>query len=116
MRPCDLEWTADEFSLRQVCASNVPSPATVLEASEIMEFRHYDRGFAGLGDELFAPSDNPNRGRTTRVNAAPLIEVKMYSDYKSPFAWLAFDPAFELQNRYRVRVRWIPFQLRIKEG
>jgi 2-hydroxychromene-2-carboxylate isomerase len=43
-----------------------------------------------------------------------LIEVKMYSDYKSPFAWLAFDPAFELQNRYRIRVRWIPFQLRIK--
>jgi 2-hydroxychromene-2-carboxylate isomerase len=43
-----------------------------------------------------------------------LIEVEMYSDYKSPLAWLAFDPAFELQNRYRIRVRWIPFQLRIK--
>jgi 2-hydroxychromene-2-carboxylate isomerase len=41
-------------------------------------------------------------------------EVKMYSDYKSPFAYLAFDPAFELQKRYRVRLRWIPFQLRIK--
>jgi 2-hydroxychromene-2-carboxylate isomerase len=41
-------------------------------------------------------------------------EVKMYSDYKSPFAYLAFDPAFELEKRYRVRLRWIPFQLRIK--
>ena len=41
-------------------------------------------------------------------------EVKMYSDYKSPFAYLAFDPAFALPERYRVRVRWIPFQLRIK--
>ena len=41
-------------------------------------------------------------------------EVKMYSDYKSPYAFLAFDPAFELERRYRVRVRWIPFQLRIK--
>jgi 2-hydroxychromene-2-carboxylate isomerase len=41
-------------------------------------------------------------------------EVKMYSDYKSPFAYLAFDPAFALENRFRVRVRWIPFQLRIK--
>ena len=41
-------------------------------------------------------------------------EVKMYSDYKSPFAYLAFDPAFELERKYRVRVRWIPFQLRIK--
>jgi 2-hydroxychromene-2-carboxylate isomerase len=40
-------------------------------------------------------------------------EVKMYSDYKSPFAYLAFDPAFDLQEHYHVRVRWIPFQLRI---
>jgi 2-hydroxychromene-2-carboxylate isomerase len=38
----------------------------------------------------------------------------MYSDYKSPFAFLAFDPAFALEERYGVRVRWIPFQLRIK--
>jgi 2-hydroxychromene-2-carboxylate isomerase len=42
------------------------------------------------------------------------LEVKMYSDYKSPFAWLAFDPAFALESRFRVCVRWIPFQLRIK--
>ncbi len=45
---------------------------------------------------------------------AEVKEIKMYSDYKSPFACLAFDPAFALQERYRVRVRWIPFQLRIK--
>ena len=38
----------------------------------------------------------------------------MYSDYKSPFAYLAFDPAFALEERYSVRIRWIPFQLRIK--
>jgi 2-hydroxychromene-2-carboxylate isomerase len=41
-------------------------------------------------------------------------DVKMYSDYKSPFAYLAFDPAFALGDRYRIRLRWIPFQLRIK--
>jgi 2-hydroxychromene-2-carboxylate isomerase len=41
-------------------------------------------------------------------------ELKMYSDYKSPFAYLAFDPAFKLEKRFWVRVRWIPFQLRIK--
>ncbi len=41
-------------------------------------------------------------------------ELKMYSDYKSPYAYLAFDPAFELEQRYHVRLRWIPFQLRIK--
>lgn len=42
-------------------------------------------------------------------------EVKMYSDYKSPFAYLALDPAFALQERFAVRLRWIPFQLRIKD-
>ena len=46
--------------------------------------------------------------------AAERAEVTMYSDYKSPFAFLAFEPAFALEQRYAVRVRWIPFQLRIK--
>ena len=46
---------------------------------------------------------------------AERVEVKMYSDFKSPYAFLAFDPAFALEERYRVRVRWIPFQLRIKD-
>jgi 2-hydroxychromene-2-carboxylate isomerase len=41
-------------------------------------------------------------------------ELKMYSDYKSPYAWLAFDPAFVLEDRYAVKLRWRPFQLRIK--
>ena len=41
-------------------------------------------------------------------------EVKMYSDFKSPYAFLAFDPAFELEDKYRIRLKWKPFQLRIK--
>ena len=41
-------------------------------------------------------------------------EVKLYFDYKSPFAYLAKDPAFALAERYAVTVRWIPFILRIK--
>jgi 2-hydroxychromene-2-carboxylate isomerase len=41
-------------------------------------------------------------------------EVKMYSDFKSPYAYLAFDPAMALGERFNVRVRWIPFQLRLK--
>ena len=40
--------------------------------------------------------------------------LKMYSDYKSPYAWLAFDPVFELENKYNVQVKWRPFQVRIK--
>jgi 2-hydroxychromene-2-carboxylate isomerase len=41
-------------------------------------------------------------------------EVKMYSDFKSPYAYLAFDPGMELPQRFNVCVRWIPFQLRLK--
>ena len=41
-------------------------------------------------------------------------EVKLYFDYKSPYAYLAAKPAFDLPDRYAVEVRWIPFQLRIK--
>ena len=41
-------------------------------------------------------------------------EIKMYSDFKSPYAFLAFDPAFALETRYRVRIKWKPFQLRLK--
>lgn len=40
--------------------------------------------------------------------------IKMYSDYKSPYAWLAFDPVFELEDRYDIQIKWRPFQLRIK--
>ena len=41
-------------------------------------------------------------------------EIKLYFDYKSPFAFLAAEPAFELSERFAVEVRWIPFLLRIK--
>jgi len=41
-------------------------------------------------------------------------ELKLYFDYKSPYAYLAAEPAFDLPERYAVDVRWIPFTLRIK--
>ena len=40
--------------------------------------------------------------------------VKLYFDYKSPFAYLAAEPAFALPERYAVDVAWKPFLLRIK--
>ena len=41
-------------------------------------------------------------------------ELKLYFDYKSPFAYLAKDVAWELPERWNVTVRWIPFFLRLK--
>ncbi len=40
--------------------------------------------------------------------------IKLYFDYKSPFAFLAMQPAFDLPERYDVAIRWIPYLLRIK--
>lgn len=41
-------------------------------------------------------------------------ELRMYTDFKSPYAWLAFDPVFALEETYAVKVKWRPFQLRLK--
>jgi 2-hydroxychromene-2-carboxylate isomerase len=40
--------------------------------------------------------------------------LKLYFDYKSPFAFLAAEPAFALPEQFAVELRWIPFVLRIK--
>lgn len=40
--------------------------------------------------------------------------VKIYFDYKSPFAYLAFEPALELRQEFDISLRWIPYLLRIK--
>ncbi len=40
--------------------------------------------------------------------------IKLYFDYKSPYAFLAMQPAFDLPQRYKVEIRWIPYLLRIK--
>jgi 2-hydroxychromene-2-carboxylate isomerase len=41
-------------------------------------------------------------------------ELKLYFDYKSPFAYLAMEPALALPARYAVALRPLPFLLRIK--
>ena len=43
-----------------------------------------------------------------------LEPLKLYYDYKSPFAYLAAEPAFTLPERFAIELRWIPFQLRLK--
>ena len=40
-------------------------------------------------------------------------EIKFYYDYKSPFTYLAFAPALELEHTHQVRLRFIPFELDI---
>jgi len=38
-----------------------------------------------------------------------LETIKLYYDYKSPFTYLAMGPAYQLEETYRVRLRYLPF-------
>jgi 2-hydroxychromene-2-carboxylate isomerase len=43
-------------------------------------------------------------------------EIKFYYDYKSPFTYLAFAPALELEATHDVRLRFIPHELDIRSA
>jgi len=43
-----------------------------------------------------------------------LPEVKLYFAYTSPFTYLAMDSAFALEQSHRVRLRFIPFAVKIR--
>ncbi|HTY56287.1 MAG TPA: DsbA family protein [Candidatus Binataceae bacterium] len=42
------------------------------------------------------------------------VEIKFYYDYKSPFTYLAMEPAYALEKNYRVRLRFLPFEIDIR--
>jgi 2-hydroxychromene-2-carboxylate isomerase len=39
--------------------------------------------------------------------------IKVYSDYKSPYAYLAKDPAYDLERETGVKLEWLPYTLDI---
>ena len=43
-------------------------------------------------------------------------EIKFYYDYKSPFTYLAFVPALELEDTHHVRLRFIPHEVNIRSA
>ena len=43
-----------------------------------------------------------------------LLTIKLYYDYKSPFAYLAMAPAYALMESHRVRLHYIPHDLNIR--
>jgi 2-hydroxychromene-2-carboxylate isomerase len=42
-------------------------------------------------------------------------EVTLYIDYKSPYAYLAKDPAYELERELDLRLKWLPYTLNIPD-
>ena len=43
----------------------------------------------------------------------PEKEVIVYTDYKSPYAFIAKDPAYELEDQFDIRLKWLPYTLNI---
>src|SRR5579863_7493568 len=55
-------------------------------------------------------------GRTTKTRAAPMPQprtVTVYTDYKSPYAYLAKDLVYELARDFAVHIDWLPYVLDI---
>ena len=46
-----------------------------------------------------------------KAGAAEPRTVTVYTDYKSPYAYLAKDPAYELERDFAVRLDWLPYDL-----
>jgi 2-hydroxychromene-2-carboxylate isomerase len=44
------------------------------------------------------------------------MPIKLYFDYKSPFAYLAKDEAYKLEENYHVQIEWLPYVLNIPEA
>ena len=43
----------------------------------------------------------------------PTRAITVYTDYKSPYAYLAVRPAYALEVEYDVRLNWLPYTLNI---
>jgi 2-hydroxychromene-2-carboxylate isomerase len=45
----------------------------------------------------------------------PAKEVTLYIDYKSPYAYLAKDPAYDLERELGLKLKWLPYTLHIPD-
>ena len=50
-------------------------------------------------------------GRDAEAPNIPVVTV--YTDYKSPYAYLAKDPTYELERDLPIRIEWLPYVLDI---
>ena len=41
--------------------------------------------------------------------------IRIYTDYKSPYAFVANKRLFELEDKYDVELEWLPYTLRVAE-
>src|SRR5258708_34018735 len=48
--------------------------------------------------------------------ANALETIKLYYDFRSPFTFRAMEPAYRLEETHRVRLRFIPLELAVREA
>src|SRR5947209_14591299 len=58
------------------------------------------------------PQSSPQRTMIGTTMAEPQT-VAVYTDYKSPYAYLAKDLVYELERDFPVRIDWLPYRLDI---
>src|SRR6202022_3084422 len=57
-------------------------------------------------------------GKNCPIGTRTMMEkprVRIYTDYKSPYAFVANKRLFELEEKYGVELEWLPYTLRIAE-
>ncbi len=42
--------------------------------------------------------------------------IKLYYDYKSPFTYLAMQPMYDLEQAYRITLRYVPLEVNLKSA
>jgi hypothetical protein len=47
---------------------------------------------------------------------SPPLEIKFYFDYRSPFSYLAKDPAYALEHDYNVKLRFLPHAFPLEQA
>ena len=52
----------------------------------------------------------------TFTNAKQREIIKFYYDFKSPYTYLALEPAFQLEKEYPIKLRFIPWAFRPEES
>src|ERR1700693_1577732 len=69
---------------------------------------------------LAGQSDSPRRFSRARAAGRSMtmttdLEIKFYFAYTSPFTYLAWAPARELERTHRVKLRFIPYGVNIRK-
>jgi 2-hydroxychromene-2-carboxylate isomerase len=55
------------------------------------------------------------QGALRKLLNMPKRDLRLYIDYKSPYAYLAKDPAYELEREFGISFTWLPYVLQIPD-